>query len=1008
MKKLAYVEFFSLNMPETSGNVWYFIFVRIHLVFSLSLPFVLNAQYSPHPSFQQYTTDDGLASSEVYHIIQDDDGYIWISSDNGVSRWDGYSFRNYGLEDGLVENVIFMMQLDTIGRVWMQGINGNLYYTEGDSILPYWNNEILLSFKGEGLSKGFIVEGAGETVHFATYKFGVVTIYNNGITKSYPHDEYAYRQIFVKNGIAINSYFESSNNELLQPFIKNILEKNSSGPVYFHKGENDWFPIEFIYSKINGSATGSFYLGNNKYLYQLYDDIWFIENGEVKWQHHFPFQILHASLTINEQLLLGLHYHNGLKVFNAIDSLKKDKSDLWLRGESVSYFMQDRDGGRWFATNENGVFYAPSDPFKVYDIETGLPDNKVTAVAIKNDSELYAGFDNGVVWNINFKNRITKSLPQIPTNGLISDLFYHPEYGLWAGKQKLFLLKQNQWEVCQIISHSGLTSMANNISVNPDSSRIWTSNHFGFMSVEMDNKIPNDINSGYGQRAYIVREDYSANIWVGRPDGLFEYRDSTLIGRQSLHPSFSLRIEDIALLPDSSLAIATKGAGIVFWKDELFEEITTKEGLTANMLECLYVDHQGILWAGTLNGLNRISGTFGNRKIEQITLFHGLPSNEINDIGVLNNNVWVATNNGLVHFKHKTSSAKSPNPFIVSITAKNNIDLSKPIELKANDNNLVINFSTINYKMNGKIPYRYKMDDNEWTETYNRSLNFPALPSGDRIFEVQSQNEDGIWSMSTKIDFVINPPWWASIWFRSILFLIIAGSGFIFYKYRTNQIRKAHNIRLQITELERSALQAQMNPHFIFNCLNSIQNFIVKNDSDSAIKYLGKFATLIRSTLNASVKGKIPIAEELRLLNNYLELEKLRFKNQFSYSINIADEIDTYEIEIPPLLIQPYVENALKHGISGKSEMGEIKINFNVSQDYLLVSIYDNGTGITSKHNMTVKDKSHKSFGMSITKNRLDLISDSKNVNSVDIQALTNKSADIVGTLVKIKISLKK
>ena len=164
-------------------------------MFAFGCASTLSAQNAPHPSFRQYTTSDGLASSEVYWILEDRKGFIWISSDNGASRFDGYRFRNFGLKDGLKENVIFVMQLDTMGRVWMQAMSGNLYYMDGDTILPYWNNGVLNNFKDRrDYSMGFIVEGAGETVHIATLGYGVITISKDGKAKTYDHPEPAHRQ----------------------------------------------------------------------------------------------------------------------------------------------------------------------------------------------------------------------------------------------------------------------------------------------------------------------------------------------------------------------------------------------------------------------------------------------------------------------------------------------------------------------------------------------------------------------------------------------------------------------------------------------------------------------------------------------------------------------------------------------------------------------------------------------------------------------------------------------
>ena len=525
--------------------------------------------------------------------------------------------------------------------------------------------------------------------------------------------------------------------------------------------------------------------------------------------------------------------------------------------------------------------------------------------------------------------------------------------------------------------------------------------------MELSGLVPENIIKGYGQRSYAVLEDYAGKVWVGRRNGLSEWEAGILQGRQNLHPAFSLRVEDLGLLPDSSLVVATKGGGIVFWKAGRFEQLTTDQGLCADMLECLHVDDQGVVWAGTLNGLNRISGSWGKRQVEQITVSHGLPSNEINSIRTFGEQVWVATSKGLVQFSGKKNNHFLPKPKIESVLANNRaIDLTKAVLLAPQQNNLSIRFFAINYKMNGKIPYRYRLDGGAWTQTLSRSLNFAELPPGKRLFEVQAQNEDGVWSASTALNFTIKPPWWLTWWAISGACLLAFLSVLAGYKYRTGQLKKENRTQRQITELERAALQAQMNPHFIFNCLNAIQNFILQNEKEASILYLGRFARLVRSMLNASVSGKIMLQEEVQLLNNYLDLEKLRFKNRFNFEIKTAEGLDLFETMIPPLLVQPYVENAVLHGISGRETGGSVVVSFSKKADWLEVTILDNGKGLKTPKAELGTTTNYKSHGMTITRNRLELLSANKEKSQVNTQTLYDENGQVSGTQVIIQIGL--
>jgi Histidine kinase len=639
-----------------------------------------------------------------------------------------------------------------------------------------------------------------------------------------------------------------------------------------------------------------------------------------------------------------------------------------------------------------------------------LPDEKMTALALKNDHELFVGLGNGEIWHLEQDVKRWTKLPEVPGSGFIRDLYFdQQQLRLWAGRESLVYLQQNKWITYSASPKQGKQfGMANRITASPKGERLWVNNHVGFMSIELSPQVADNVHIQYGLRTYVVREDFAGRVWVGRPQGLFELKDGVLVERQNLHPAFALRVEDLALLPDSTLVVATKGGGLVFWKNGKYEQLTTTQGLCADMLECVYVDEKGVVWAGTLNGLNRISGTWGERKVESITVAHGLPSNEISRINSLGENVWVATNKGLVHFTEKSISHFSPRPLLASVLANNqSLDLAKPLALRWNKNNLEINFFAINFKMNGKIPYRYRMNGGAWTHALSGSLNFPALPPGERFFEVQAQNEDGIWSESTGIRFSINPPWWGTWWAKTGAIFALLTSFFFFYNYRTRRLKKQYKIQQQITELERAALQAQMNPHFIFNCLNSIQNYILQSEKESAILYLGRFASLVRSVLNASVAGKVSLEEELNLLNNYLALEKLRFKDRFTYEVKAAENLNIFDVYIPPLLIQPYVENAVLHGISGKSSGSKVMVFFEKKANFLEVSIQDNGVCLNRKGVETKNTKTHKSFGMSITRNRLELLTDKHEREAVHTRTIFDEHGQNCGTKVTILIGLK-
>ena len=305
-----------------------------------------------------------------------------------------------------------------------------------------------------------------------------------------------------------------------------------------------------------------------------------------------------------------------------------------------------------------------------------------------------------------------------------------------------------------------------------------------------------------------------------------------------------------------------------------------------------------------------------------------------------------------------------------------------------------------NYNDHQKYKLRYKLirDQIKWQDYNTQSgIDLSFLPAGVYDIKIQAQDYSGNIVGKTQFNLCINPPWYKSIWFFFLIGISLIGLISWYYRQKIKSIEKSKLLSQEIAQLEKSALQAQMNPHFIFNCLNSIQAFIMDNEKDQAMDYLGQFAQLIRSNLNASIEPVISLSEEIRILENYLSLEQLRLGHKFEYDISVAEDMAIHKIQIPPMLIQPFVENAVIHGMKNIQENGLIKINFSKDENELSVSITDNGT-----KGSTLSAAGHKSVGIDITKKRLAHINKSAS-ESLDVDIKHTNSGTII--LLKIKTS---
>ncbi len=329
------------------------------------------------------------------------------------------------------------------------------------------------------------------------------------------------------------------------------------------------------------------------------------------------------------------------------------------------------------------------------------------------------------------------------------------------------------------------------------------------------------------------------------------------------------------------------------------------------------------------------------------------------------------------------------------------------------------NFIRINYaglagKNTGGMQYKYKMEgiDPDWIYTSSTSAQYTTLPPGEYSFKVLAMNNEGVWSSEeAEIKFSIKPAFYNTWWFRITAMLFVIMVLTILITYRVKMIRKFERERSEMEKylsgLELNALRSQMNPHFIFNALNSIQNFILNNDTESAIRYQGKFAKLMRNILDHSRQTLIPVEAELKTLEIYMELESLRFEDRFDYAVMVDQKIDQSNTMIPPMIIQPFVENAIWHGLMHKSGKGIIQISLRQEGELIICSVEDNGVGRKKSMELQSKNRTrHKSQGMSITKERLKLMQTEPGIEGVIISDLEDDEGQIRGTKVDIRIPI--
>ena len=457
------------------------------------------------------------------------------------------------------------------------------------------------------------------------------------------------------------------------------------------------------------------------------------------------------------------------------------------------------------------------------------------------------------------------------------------------------------------------------------------------------------------------------------------------------------------------------------YKIDKNKTITLLQHLPADIQANQIKKYQNQLLVATNLGLWKLN--LINKNWEVLDKLKGLCSNEVLSLSVLNNNIWIATPNGLqmipIHLQKKIKKATI---YLKEISIdEKKVNKNKSLQLNYNQA-LSVKVETNAYSSNRNFKYAYRFSnaDTSWIilPSSIEYIQIPSIPTGD--FNLEIKVIDYL-SRDSKNNIIIKgnviPPLWQRWWFYILVSLIVLSIAFVFFKYRikllqTKQMEELKRIQLEndLRYSQETALKAQMNPHFIFNVLNSIKGYIYENDKKNATFYLSSFSDLVRKILNHSSSSEIKLEEEIDILKLYIELEAMLIQDDFKYNLTIEEDLDVSHIKIPALLIQPYIENAFKHGLRHKTGKKELHIHFALqsNKNYLVISITDNGIGrdasnrLNSQHNST-----HQSFATDATSKRIALLN-SNNKDVVNVKIIDNLTKDNLplGTTVVLNIFL--
>jgi len=934
--------------------------------------------FSQNYFFRNYSVEDGLPFIQVATIYQDSKGNLWSGGYGGLSKFDGISFVNYTPKEGLLNHSVTAIAEDNAGNIWVGTISG-INKFDGKKFTSYTtkhgliNNHITCALKDK---KGNLWFGTKNGISKLTDATFINFSADNGLVSNEINCIYqtADEKIWIGTSKGISVY---DNQKFINYSLKNGLPNNIINGIAEDAEHNIWIAtpnglIKFqnnkaqVFNKKNGLAD------------DVITDVWFANN--VVW--------------------VGTNKGISKIKDNKIESyaIRKDQNS-----NIVHCLYSDFENNLWIGTYA-GLFRYRGNPFVSYGIHDGLTNNFIFGITRDSKGVLWVGSQGGGLYKyykgefeqINQQNGIQVTTVNAIFEYMPNHLWLATDIGLVEYDGKNFSKKKDTSTVFKNNLNCFFIDSKNNIWIGGDN-EIYEYDGEKFSCFK-----PQARSSDY--QVWTITEDKQGNIWFGTYlGGLIKYDGKT----------FEECSQKIGLSNDSYLASLVDKAGNLYlasldglWiynssANNPLVHFDKTNGLSSDLIYSMAFDKaQKNIWLGTNQGINKIDiETFFKTNDKKCIAFgkaEGFSGVECNSNGTWVDEdgvIWFGTVYGLVKY--------NPSEYIPN-TAESKIDITK-IRLFYNDtllenkahltydlNNITFIFNGISLTNPEKVMYSHILEgfDNAWSPPVKeRFANYSNLPPGTYTFKVISSNNEGVWNQQpATFTFTIDRPFWKTPAFLFGISLILVVALVVSIRFRINNIKdkekRKTEINKKIAHLESQALRAQMNPHFIFNTLSSIQHYISNNDTDAALKYLSKFAKLMRKIMDNSKQQMISVAEEVNALDLYLELEVMRFAKKFEYKIIVDKAIDQNYDRIPSMLIQPYVENAIIHGLLPKDGEGKILIVMEKQGETILCTIEDNGIGREkSKEFKKNRVQQHKSMGMSITQERLDILNSSLKSN---------------------------
>jgi len=956
------------------------------------------ATYSQHYTGTFLHTANGLPSSELLCIERDKQGYLWIGSNVGITKYDGYSFETfqYSSDNQLIGKVNTVKE-DRQDRLWI-GTDAGLFMRNGNTIRKF----SIDTDKAQGINK--IFEDKYSNIYLATEQGPacIPKVIADTAVKVYVQD-------FILPG------WTDMSTGLLRI---NLINKAEDETLYFssnyklYQYKNNVIKQIYHYDKTHDIILQIIPVNANKVIFYAALSGWHkIEDGSHVKLHLKEMLKPGIVLAKTEQWVLGSHTVFQFDPLHEIVTTMIDLGQfdaLW-----VSDMLTDPQNIIWVATHEGLLKLQPS-VFKTYPAKKFPIVDEIYSMYETSKKQFLMGGNRGklILFQKDDLFEFSPLSPVVPFAEILS-IVEDDKGWLWFGTGYEGIVLYQNGKRQHFTEKEGLRNNNNNFLYKTSKSRLFATGDRGLTEIVVSGK--NNLISfknhflkpRYSQHATLnaIVEGPGNIIWCGGMEGLYYLKDDSLYSYNFTNRRLS--VTDLKFDGDGNLWIVTESDGIfqcVFdarHAPVLKAHYTTKDGLNANMFRKILFDKEGNRWLTSYKGISFISKdggaiiNFDGSDIFPDGSFHSLFLYED-----LKGKIWVGCSKGIASFNPFTITKSSymPPVYITHVSLTNSNDdifayaldgregLPQGLTLPHDKNYLRFQYVAIDYSNQQNLQYYYQLKglDSAWINGGNqRSVIYQHLPAGEYSFNVKALNNKGVWSYTATYMFSIRKPFWSTWWFITLLIVCFAAMLFFIIKMRDKAIRRKAEMEGKLlaefnhkfSESELKALRSQMNPHFVFNILNTIESYALENNKEAVSVMIQKFSRLTRLVLENSMNQLVPFQNDWKSLQLYIELEQMRYADNFMVTYHLQDQLLEGDYLIPPMIIQPFVENAIIHGLRNKADhCGVLTLSARLQHESIIVEVQDNGIGRGQAAALKGKNPiSKNSLGIKVTQDRISI-----------------------------------